>query len=125
MNTIVLGSLPGVYFNAVLICFFVNLLCQNGVVLNPVKAVSLIWPAFRSMLLGFVPAAILSSLIQQLIPSPNIITIVIVWLGALVSAILLHRFLLGEVDSPRKWNIAIAILACAMILLLWTSFYSL
>jgi hypothetical protein len=124
MNTIVLGSLPGVYFNAVLICFFFNLLRQNGLVLNPVKAAKLIWPVFKSMLLGFVPAAILSSLIQRLIPSPSIIAIVIVSLGALISAILLHRFLLGEVDSPRKWNIAIAILVCAMILLLWTSFSS-
>lgn len=124
MNAIVLGSLLGVYFNAVLICFFVNLVRQNGLVLNPVKSAKLIWPLLRSMLLGFAPAAIFISLIQQLIQSPNIVTVVIFSLGALVSAILLHRFLLSEVDNPRKWNVAIAILACAMILLLWAPFNS-
>lgn len=125
MNTFILGSVPGAYFNAVLLCFFVNLLRQNGLVLNPVKAAKLIWPVFRSMLLGFVPAVLLSSIIQWLIPSLGNITLVLGPLGALVSAILLHRFLLGEVGNPRQWNIAIAILTGAMILLVWTSFNSL
>lgn len=125
MNAIFFGSIPGAYFNAVLVCFFVNLLRQNGLVLNPFKAAKLIWPAFKSMLLGFVPAAILSSLIQWLIPSLSSASLIIAPLGALVSAILLHRFLLNDVSNSKPWNIAIAVLACAMILFVWVVLNSL
>lgn len=122
MSAIVFGSIPGAYFNAVLVCFFVNLLRQNGLVLNPFKAAKLIWPAFKSMLLGIVPTAILSSLIQWLIPSLSSANLVIVPLGALVSAILLHRVLLDNVSNPKLWNIAIAILVCAMFLFILAVF---
>lgn len=118
MAGVFLGSIPGAYFNAVLICFFVNLFRQHGLVFNPVKAMKLIWPVFKAMLLGFIPAAIASTVIQQLVPSLVNAPLLIVPLGALVSAVLLHRMFLTEIGNTRNWNIAVAILAVVQIALL-------
>ena len=112
-----LGSVPGAYFNAVLVCFFVNLFRQHGLVFNPVKAVKLIWPVFKAMLLGFIPAAIASTVIQQLVPSLVNAPLLIAPLGALVSAVLLHRMFLTEISNTRNWNIAIAILTLVQVVL--------
>ena len=121
LNIIFATSLTGIYFNSVLICFFVNLLRQNGMVLSPIKAARLVWPAFKSLLLGFFPAALLSALIQWLAPSFNSITFAIISMGGLISAILLHRYLLGEVNSTRPWNVAIVLLTLLMAFLTWTA----
>jgi len=81
MSGVFLVSVPGAYFNAVLMCFFVNLYRQHGFVFNPVKAMKLIRSAFKAMLLGVLPAVILSMVIQQLMPSLIHAPLLIVPLG--------------------------------------------
>jgi hypothetical protein len=111
MVGIFLASVPGAYFNAVLVCFFVNLFRLHGLVFNPTKALKLVLPAFKTMLSGFVPAVILTTAIQMSTPSMTYGPLLLVPLGILVSAVLLHRMLLAEISNTRNWNVAIAILA--------------
>lgn len=118
MVVIFLGSIPSTYFNAVWMCFFVNLLRQHGLVFNPMKAFKLVWPAFKTLLVGFVPAALLIPVVQKLMPSLTYAPLLLVSLGLLVSAALLHRMLLTHISNTRKWNVAIAILAIVQVVLL-------
>jgi hypothetical protein len=59
-----LGSVSGAYPNSVLMCFFVNLLRQHSLVYNLKKVMALGWPAFRAIILGFVPAVVMATFIE-------------------------------------------------------------
>ena len=119
-SILILTSLPGAYFNAVLVCYFVS-----GLFPKPMAAMKSEWPFLRSVLAGFVPASFLSALIQWQLPTYNGFAIFVVCVGVVVSAVLLHRSLLTEAKQPRRWNTAIAVLACGMIVLLGLSLNSL
>lgn len=111
-----LGSLPGAYFNAVLICYFVHLLRTHGMTFDPLKVVKLMWPVLKAMLFGFLPAAIVTAiLLNHQASSPNL-ALVVGPLGALASAIVLHRLLLRDITDTRPWNKAIGILVLVQIL---------
>ena len=118
-----LSSIPGAYFNAVLICYFVHLLRTHGLIFNPVRVVKLMWPVLKAMLCGFVPAAIITAiLLNHQASSPNL-ALVLGPLGALVSAIVLHRLLLRDISETRPWTMAIVILALVQTLLVAVSLF--
>jgi hypothetical protein len=102
-----MGSISGAYLNSVLMCFFVNLLRQHGLVYDLKKVMALGWPAFRAIILGFVPAVVMATYIEWLVPSLTSVVPLSIPVGAFVSAVLVHRFFLTVVGNSRIWNFAI------------------
>ena len=83
---------------------------------DPLKVVKLMWPVLKAMLFGFLPAAIVTAiLLNHQASSPNL-ALVLGPLGALASAIVLHRLLLRDITDTRPWNKAIGILVLVQIL---------
>jgi len=118
MTGIFLSSVPGAYFNGILICFFVDLIRQHGFILSPWKVAKLTWPILKSLLLGFVPAVLISQFIQYFTSPALSISLILGALGVFVSAVLLHRVLLTKVNKATNWNIAIVVLALIQLALL-------
>lgn len=109
MTTLLLTSIPASYFNAAMICFFATVLRQHGLIFNPITSAKLMWPLIRAVLIGFVPAAALGNLLLAFAPSWGTVGLVLVSLGALLGAILIHRIVLGVVTRKVRWNWAIAV----------------
>lgn len=111
---LVLFAIPAAYFNAVMICLLVKTLRRNGPIFNPLHAVKLLWSLLKillkALLVGFVPAMLLSALVRYITPSWSLFSIFVVLLGTLLSAVLIHRVLLTKIVAQTKWNWAIAIL---------------
>lgn len=119
-NPLFLFYIPGAYFNAVMICLFVKTLRQNGPIFSPLKAVKLLWPLLKTLvkalLLGFIPALLLSKLLQHIAPSWDLVALSIILLGVLFSAIFVHRIVLADVVTQAKWNWVIVTLTLLQII---------
>ncbi|MEM7215214.1 MAG: hypothetical protein AAF423_06690 [Pseudomonadota bacterium] len=116
MNFIfVLGAMVSAYFNAAMMCFLAKIAYEHGTIWNPVKAVAVLWPMLKAILLGFLPAGFLSAVFLYFFPGWEQVPIIIISFGVLVSALLLHSYLLALVEHRPGWNWAIAILAFTQI----------
>ncbi len=118
-----LGSIPGAYFNAVLICFFSNLLRHHGLASNLINAIKLSWPVLEAILAGYVPAVLISAIIQYFVPSLASVQYLLIPLGVLISATLLRRTFLTENSKTKKWNIVIIILTLLQVMYLGISIF--
>lgn len=118
-NPLFLFYILGAYFNAVMICLFVKTLRRNGPIFSPLKAVKLLWPLLKTLvkalLLGFIPAVLLSRLLEYIVPSWNLVALAIILLGVLFSAIFVHRIVLTDVVALAKWNWVIVTLTLLQI----------
>ena len=105
-----LTSLPGVYLNATLLAFMIIQIRKHGFIFSPVKIARVSWPLFRGLLLGAIPALLITSAFQQL-EQPIWISQATLMVGFLFSAVLLHRASLEQVTNSKKCNWLIYILA--------------
>ncbi|MEL6684518.1 MAG: hypothetical protein AAFN63_18580 [Pseudomonadota bacterium] len=111
MDLLILTSLPGAYFNALLACFFVLLIKEQGLVVSPLKFFGIFWPVLKPLLLGFFPAAVIGLLVLQLGPSQNIVYYtILISFGLFVSAALFHRYLLTKFHKMVVWHLLIMVL---------------
>lgn len=118
-NPLYLFYIPGAYFNAVMICLIVKTLRRNGPIFSPLKAMKLLWPLLKTLvkalLWGFIPAVLISALVRHFAPSGSWVSISIILLGILMSAIYVHRVVLTDVVEQAKWNWVIVILTLLQI----------
>lgn len=115
-------SLPGAYFNSVLLVWFFVLFSEKGLVFSISRSFSALKPLLRCLLFGIVPGTILSNIIAIFGTNSVFSVSVPVLIGAVVSAWILHRDILAHVQNKRTVNIAIAIIFLAMVALVgWVS----
>ena len=110
-----LATLPDAYLNAAVLAFMIIQIRVHGFIFNPLKVARVLLPLFRCLLFGALPALVVASIFQQL-EQPVWLTQATLMLGALVSAVLLHRACLRQVTNSKKCNWLIGILASLQVL---------
>jgi len=117
--------LPGIYFDSVLICWFVAAGKRHGLwpSLQGFSAISKLF--LRVFLFGFVPGAILTQVAWFLFPSLGYESLMPVLVGTLISSIILHHHVLSMVISKKKWNIAIGTLCMLIAALFYFALFAL
>ena len=115
MSSYVLIAVFGAYYNATCFAWLARIFMEHGVIFQISKAVRVVWPGFRAMLIGFIPAAAMAMVVfHSLLEQRSLITVIMA-IGALVSAILLHRHVINGVSNPTRWNLAIAIVVAVQL----------
>ncbi len=107
-------SIPGVYFNSVLIVWFVTMFAKHGLIFSPIRAFNVMKPVLKAFAFGFIPGAIISNLIAFSTGKINFLIVLPAMAGIVVSAYILHQDLLRQSQSTRKANIFILIIGVMM-----------
>ena len=119
-------NIPGAYFNALLVCFFVVYFREYGFILNPLRALKSLkafWPVLKASLFGFIPAVLVLIVAQRLAPNlSNTYQRAIPALGIFISAVLLHKHLLPQFKNRIFFNISVAVLIALQVALIATLF---
>ncbi|WP_170556997.1 hypothetical protein [Ruegeria atlantica] len=113
-------SLPGLYFNSVLLVWFFVQFSEHGLIFSIARSFSVLKPLLRCMLYGIVPGLIVSNVIVFFGTNSILLISIPGMVGAAISAWLLHKEILGNVQNKKTGNIAIAVVFLAMAaLVLW------
>lgn len=115
-------SLPGTYFNSVLLVWFFVLFSEHGLIFSIARAFSVLKPLLKCLLYGIIPGTIISNIIAFVEKNSIFWVSVPVLVGMAVSAWLLHKEVLLHVQRKRTGNIAIAVVFLTMTALVgWIS----
>ncbi|KPN62010.1 hypothetical protein SAMN04488527_11818 [Aliiroseovarius crassostreae] len=98
-------SIPGIYFNPVLIVWFVTMLAKHGLIFSPIRAFNVMKPLSKAVLYGFVPDAILTNVITFSLGKSNLLVILPAVIGISFSAYMLHWELIINSANSRRTNI--------------------
>jgi hypothetical protein len=113
-------SLPGIYFNAILICWFTVYYQKNGMVSSSIKPMKSIRPLLKAFAVGGLPGLVLSNILLFQLPKAGALIISTpALIGILISGILLHKDFLSNVGKKRTWNIRIALIIIVSTVLLF------
>ncbi|MDA7963858.1 hypothetical protein [Ruegeria sp.] len=116
-------SIPGVYFNSVLIVWFITIFSIHGFIFSPVRAFKTMKPVMKAFLYGFIPGALISNIIAFNMETANILAMLPVVFGVAVSAFVLHKELFRISSNPRKTVMYVAVFFVLMTLLFgWSAF---
>ncbi|MEP3635909.1 MAG: hypothetical protein ABJN14_01440 [Paracoccaceae bacterium] len=115
MLLVIIKLIPASFFNAALVCFFVLLFREYGLIFRPQIAFKALAPVLRAVAFGVIPAAIIANLAVFLIPTISGRSDFITLIGAMVSGILLYRNVMSRVHNRTAWNIAVVVLTLIMI----------
>ncbi|WP_171207338.1 MULTISPECIES: hypothetical protein [unclassified Ruegeria] len=111
---LILFSIPGVYFNAVLLTWFVETFRKNGLVFAPARGFKLMTPVFKAFLFGVVPGAVITNYLAFYTEKPHVYVSVPMVIGIVVSGIVLHRDLISHSENLPKTNAVIAGIGLAL-----------
>ncbi len=114
---ILIPTIFGVYFNAVLISWFAACFKKHGLIFSPRKSFAVAKPLFYIILIGCIPGMVITNFIYYVFPSLAALALIPFVIGILISSILLHKNLFEMISDKVKWNRAIIIIALLQIAL--------
>ncbi|MEP1537380.1 MAG: hypothetical protein ABJQ34_15515 [Paracoccaceae bacterium] len=117
MLLIIIKMFPASFFIAVLVCFFVLVFREYGLIFRPQRAFKALAPLLRAVAFGVLPAAIIGNLAAFLIPAVLRYLDIILLIGVLVSGILLYRNVMSRIQNRTAWNVAVLVMTLCMIAL--------
>lgn len=116
-------SLPGIYFNSVLIVWFTTIFSIHGFIFSPIRAFKTMKPVMKALLYGFIPGALISNVIAFSSDSVSILATLPAVIGVAVSAYILHKDLFIISLNARRTAIFVAVFFVLMAVLFgWSAF---